>query len=482
MNRLSVMTILLASSVVTGVAADAKTIYVDGSRGDDTVTYANNGADRPWRSLGRALWGSSTRTAPVAAEAARPGDVVIVAAGVYETTASTGRRYDPIYNPVNSGTAEHPITIRAESPGSVSLRSTQSSDSQPIIGSYGRSNLVWDGFLVDERYVPTRADTGPVVVWDSTNVTLQNLTIRGYNRGWSDNHNGIRIEQADNIVIRNNLISGYTEDQQGQGMKASAVTMYHTQRAVVENNEIFDANAGVYVKGVVSGPITIRKNVIHGTTVGIYFGGVGTATASNGARAYSNVIYDASLAGVGFIGYDSVSPSNVVVANNTIVMNDQTSDGGAILFRPGFDGYRNIRVQNNVLGRSRNAITAWENRLEQIASSYNAFYQNTNAANVAYTAYQLPAWQSQFGRDTVGSTQVTNPGFQNESGNDFRLAAGSPLLGAGSDILDLNGNGSTSDRINIGAYAIGDEVIGRTTSGGNEPPTQPRPPDSVNVG
>jgi hypothetical protein len=479
MNRYLAATLLIASSWLAAAAADAKTIYVNGSTGDDSVTYANNSVDRPWRSLGRALWGSASRSSPAASEAARAGDVVIVAAGVYDTAASTGERNVPIYNPVNNGAAGSPIVIRAESPGAVSLRSTQSNATQPIIGTFGKSYITWDGFLIDEQYVPTHQDTGPVVVWDSNNVTIQNSTVRGYNRGWVDNHNAIRIEAADNIVIRNNLLTGYRESQ--QGMNASAITLYHTLRALIENNEIVDANTGIFVKGVISGPITIRKNLIRSTTTGIYFGGVGTSTASNGATAYNNVIYDATFTGIGFISYDSYSPANVIVANNTVVLTAQSSnsDGGAILFRGG-TGNRNIRIHNNVFGRSRNGITSWEAAVvAQFQSSHNAFYQAATAAYIAYSGHTLDSWRSQFNRDTVGSTVATNPGFQNEAALDFRLASSSPLLGAGVDVLDLNSNGSTSDRVNIGAYALGNEIIGRTS--GVEEPVQPRPPGDVRV-
>ena len=64
------------------------------------------------------------------------GDTVLVAAGTYNTSATTNRRFDPIYNPANSGTANAPITIRAE--GNVYL--TSSSGGQPIVGTYQKNH------------------------------------------------------------------------------------------------------------------------------------------------------------------------------------------------------------------------------------------------------------------------------------------------------------------------------------------------------
>lgn len=453
-----------------GAAAHAKTLYVDGATGSDSVTYAANSQASPWRSLGRAVWGSTSRSSQSSSEAARAGDTVIVAAGIYETSAGSGRRNDPIYNPVNSGTASAPITIKAVTPGSVSLRSSQSSQTQPIIGTYTRSWIVWDGFMIDERYVPTTPDTGPVVVWDSQNVTVQNLTIRGFSRGWADNHNGIRIEAVDNVTLRGNVISGYNDGP--SGMNGSAVTMYYTKTAIIENNDFYDCNTGIFVKGVIDGPITIRKNLIHNTTHGILFGGIGTPTVSNGARAYNNIVYDC-FACIAFIGYDSSSPANVTVANNT-VMDANTSiggDGGAILYRGGYTGYRNIRVANNIIMTSRAGAVAWENGISQVTMSNNAYFQNGVVGEVAGTRYSsLAQWQSGTGKDASGSLSG-DPLFVSLGGMNLKLQPGSPLVNAGVDVLDLNGNGSTSDRVNIGAYATGNEVIGPGPSG-----PRPNPP------
>lgn len=468
------MRMQLYGSIILGLlaatAAEAKTLYVDGARGNDAVTYANNSEGQPWRSLGRALWGNTSRTAQRSSEAARAGDVVIVAAGVYETTAGTGHRYDPIYNPVNSGAAGSPIVIRAASPGAVSLRSTQSPTAQPIIGTYGRQHIVWDGFNIDEQYVPTARDTGPVVVWNSSDVTLQNLIVRGVNRNWVDNHNGIRLEQVNRIIVRNNLVTGYRESQ--HGMNASAITMYNTREALIENNEFTQANTGVYVKAYIEGPVTVRRNLIRDVSVGVIIGRVGEDAdlnpVSTGADVYNNVITDA-WAGVSFIGYDNVTPANVNIANNTI-LRTSGGDGGAILFRTQFNGYRNIRVFNNILGRSEVGVTAWENSLAAMSLSFNAFYNNQSTAEVAFNSYSLAEWQTRFQKDVTGSRQA-DPGFVNEAANDLRLRDTSSLLRLAPDRLDVNRNGSTTDLVNLGAYAAGNEAIGRITGPTPNPPT-----------
>src|SRR5690606_15483338 len=90
------------SMVLTVSLADAKVLYVDRNTGNDATTYEANSATSPWATIGRATWGSTNRSSPNASQAARAGDTVIVRAGTY-STAGTDVRYDPAYNPANSG-------------------------------------------------------------------------------------------------------------------------------------------------------------------------------------------------------------------------------------------------------------------------------------------------------------------------------------------------------------------------------------------
>lgn len=135
---------LLTLSVVS-FSAQAKNLYVDGSTGNDSTTYAANDATHPWATIGRAVWGSTSVNNGDASEAAQAGDTVIVKPGTYTATQGTGKRYDPIWCPENSGTSGNPITIRAEGP--VILRSNTGTIGEPVIGAYGRDHIVWDGFF-----------------------------------------------------------------------------------------------------------------------------------------------------------------------------------------------------------------------------------------------------------------------------------------------------------------------------------------------
>ena len=52
---------LIFSALFTLISfsVEAKMLYVDHSTGNDSVSYAENGPDQPWATIGRAAWGST---------------------------------------------------------------------------------------------------------------------------------------------------------------------------------------------------------------------------------------------------------------------------------------------------------------------------------------------------------------------------------------------------------------------------------------
>nr|ACZ28661.1 hypothetical protein [uncultured organism] len=401
----------------------SKDLYVDASLGDDSLTRANNAAGTPWATIGRAVWGSTSRTNPNANEAAQAGDVVIVNAGTYNTTAGTGERYYPIWNPVNSGVEGSPIIIRAE--GDVYLQSNTISG-EPIIGTFNKSYIVWDGFILDESNITTTADTGPLVVWDSNNITIQKYDNLSIATPWNDNHNSIRIERSSNSMIYNNTISGNRNG--GDNRNGSAVMLYYSDNIIIENNEIFDSSAGVFVKGANDGPVIIRNNYLHDLThEGIALGGIGTDNAQNGAQIFQNIVHNVQ-SGITFIGYDSVSPANVNVYNNTF---NNCSNGG-IFLRPNTDGYLNINIFNNIISSSTRGIQGEDiTDVSNISFSYNLYYDIITHARTTSTNRTFSYWTETLGKDTVGSTINVDPLFIDAANNNYKLVDGSAALTAG---------------------------------------------------
>lgn len=458
--------------------AQAQELFVNGTSGNDNVTYSNNSAATPWRTLGRAVWGGTSISAPNASQAARAGDTVIVAAGTYGTSATTNSRYTPIYNPVNSGNSGAPITFRAN--GNVYL--TASAGAQPIIGTYRKNHIVWDGFILNEANIPTTPDTGPLVVWESSYVSILNNHIMGRVINWGDNHVGIRVEYADNITVANNRIEGFND----AGMNAAGIMTYDVFHSTFEHNECFNCSTGIFIKGDHPGDaypqhdIVVRYNYIHDTDNAIQFGVVGSTTSSSippvMSYIYQNLLTNIVFGGIIFISYDGVTPAKVTVANNTLNAVGSIANGseaGGILLRPDYNGgYRELFFRNNLVTNGASGVTAWNVAFNAVPGattfSHNNYFGNRGgAAYIAYRAYSLGEWQATFAKDVTGTTAV-NPQYL--SATDFRLASTSPVRTTGLDILDLNGNGSTTDSIPVGAYITGNETMGPTI-GSPTPPT-----------
>lgn len=448
--------VLISIFLLGPFSAQAKELFVDANSGNDNISYAQNDANNAWATIGRAVWGDSNRNNANSSQAGQAGDTITVRAGTYRTNQGTGSRANPIYNPVNNGTNGSPIIIRAD--GAVTLESSTNGAGEPIIGTFDRRYIVWDGFTINEANVDTTADTGPVVVWESDNIVIQNLIVRGKTVNWGDNHNSVRLEYATNVLIRNNQIS---ENRGGaNNFNGSAIMMYDTSDIIVEHNEIRDSQGGIFIKGsygaTANHNITIRYNMIRDVEVGITHGIINDAGRGFGARVYQNIIHGSSSA-VTFIGYNGSSPANIDFVNNTVY----DSNNGLFL-KPSTAGYRDIVIKNNIIANSANFAIQGEDitDVSNMDFAYNIYTGFGSLARIAYVNHSLVSWQSSFNQDRVGSSQA-NAEFVNASNGNFRLGNSSPARNAGIDILNLRGQG-TNANISLGAYVTGNEDIGLT--------------------
>lgn len=457
----------LSAAMLVSVA-EAKTLYVNGATGNDATTYEANSATSPWRSIGRAAWGSTSYTSPNASQAARAGDVVEVAAGIYwETGNPSGGRFTVSLNPANSGTATNPITFRGV--GDVFVR-MQRGFRGGMIGCDNRSYIVWDNFEIDDYYGGSTSDTGPVVfTGNARHCQLINSTVKGhpgsYYHGYATfggNYRGVSIEPAHNIVIRNNVIHDFRGGQNEAG-----VMLYDSNDNLIENNLLYNNGLAVFVKGVHSGATqarnVIRRNVVRNNNSGI------RGLAFEDGLVYQNVVYNNSDVGL-WIGFSDARRSRWF--NNTLVNNGRpiVAQGTELV---------DVQVLGNIVASSPYAHYNWTNdgpSQQSVAYNRNVYYNNARHAYYeSGRTITFADWQSTYRMDVNGVT--ANPMFVNSSAGDFRLQSGSPVRSIAVDALDLNGNGSTSDLIPAGAYVTGSEVIGPMA--GTMP--TPAPPTSVVV-
>jgi parallel beta-helix repeat protein len=468
LEKLMFFCFFLITFLMFSITVNAKNLYVNGSTGNDSVTYAANTQENPWRTIGRAVWGGVTVALSNGSEAAQAGDTVIVEAGTYLTTQAKGERYDPIYNPVNSGTQGNPITIRAN--GTVVLQSNTDGVGEPIIGAYQRDYIVWDGFYIDEANVHTKRDTGPVVIWGSDHCVIQNCEIKGVNQSWSDNHNGIRIEYSDYALIYKNIIYGFAGNW---GDNEAGIMTYDTSYSVFANNLIYDNGSGIFIKGFHSLPEqtgnVVKYNIIRNNTKGVY------VYLANNTKVFQNIIKE----NVNGLQMMSAVEQNISVPVNTRIANNIFDNNTRAVRHSQSDGdcsnLQNSLFRNNIVIDGSYLIYSegCENidlTTSDILYNHNNYY-NQGGIQLRGAAYTLSSWQEEISQD-ISSLSI-NPQFQDRANNNYRLPEGSALTAAGVDILDLNYNGSVSDTIPLGLYVTGDEVVGTTTQPYVPPPSQP---------
>ncbi len=460
---------------------EAKTLYVDGATGSDATTYANNDATHKWATIGRAAWGSTNPLAPVTAQAAQAGDTVLITAGTYtsisyvpDASYDGDTKWTPAFKPVNTGTAIAPITFRGV--GVVDLRMA-TGYLGPIIGCRNQSYITWDNFYIDEVNIHDVSDTGPVVASASSYCIFQNLEIKGKAATYNDNHNAIRIENADYTEVRNCKIYDI-EGISGFGENSTAVMFYDSNYSLIENNEFYHCGTGVFIKGrhmdTQIGTV-VRKNLIYN------MGAYGVAIAgSDGASVYQNILRDNNQS-LDMWGFSNGHHTNNKFVNNTVVR--ATSAMGHIRPRADGEGSYNFFVgsviNNNIFMSTTygNIMTdtKWGAVATNITHEHNNYYDFT-ASKFWYSegaaSKTFAQWKSDFGKDDLAPDSITtDPLFVNASTNDFHLQAGSPALTLGVDILDLDGDGSTTDTVPAGAYITGSEVIGLDVGDDETAPT-----------
>jgi nitrous oxidase accessory protein NosD len=444
----------------------AKELYVDGASGNDSTSYAANSASSPWRTIGRASWGSTSRTATNTNEAARAGDTVHVAAGTY-TTTGTGERYGIAYQAVNNGTPTAPITFVAE--GLVTL--TYSSGVGPVIGSYGSDWITWRGFTINEAQALSTSDTGPCVVGDATGVVIEGNTITGVGTSSrQDNYVGVRIDGAWDVTVRNNRIRNF----RGYARNAAGIMTYYSGRLTIERNEIVNAGSGIYLKGNILNPdwITVRYNVIRDIgEAGIDIHRTPTP-ASGPLRIYQNIIRDSGV-GIAIHGFDSGSTdaSNAKMVNNTLVNNRY----GLHVLYPLRPNAGHI-FWNNVMSGGQYGVyveTTGDNVVDSRIDIEHNVYNTPTVAQVSTVNYTLSNFRNTFNVDNASPVGISTLSLFLDLLGDLKLLPASPARTVGVDVLDLDRDGSTTDIIPAGAYITGTEIIG--------PGSIPAPPAPFSV-
>ena len=451
-----------ATVTVTG-GAEA-TLWVNGATGSDTHSRAQiaaGGGSLQWATIGRAAWGSTDRLAPNPDEAAQPGDVVSIAAGTYNTGGTSSRNV-VAYNPANSGTATDPITFQAD--GTVILGWSDAAPG-PLIGAdSGRDYIVWRGFTITEDLAHWAADTGPVYL-GTNHCMIDRCVIHGGGTAADDNHCGVRIEggrypdvptQTTGNVVSNCIIDNFfTTNNVTNG---TGIMTYDTVDFVLEHNEIYNCGSGINLKHGQDLHGTVRYNTIHDTTgVGIRYAN-SPVTQVLPTFIHQNLLVSTGAAGIQIGGG---APVLAKVVNNTIV------DGTwGVYVRTLPSDAVDHEVWNNIIadGTEHSAVFESATYLSTgVGFEHNGYHGSPFDIDVTGGGgnMTLSTWQTTYGHDSATpASDTADPAFVDPSAGDYHLQAESPARDAAVDLLDLDGDGSTTDLIHRGCYATGTEVMG----------------------
>ena len=464
-------------------SSQACTHYVDQASGNDANTGTNETA--PWRTLHRAVDGLPARERGGGAGTftpVGPGSTVCVKNGTYtDITAALSGDPTPKYNPTNSGTLSSPIAFRAYTPATgsrhqpVVSRNLQGGNgtNNPVIGTAVRNYVIWDGF--------TLAPYTDVRIQSSSNITVENLLIdKGGtpSTGGTGNYDGIRVEEANDLVIRNNTIRNvyYTGDTH---QNAACIKLYDTQNSRVYNNDLSNCNVGIYDKE--NGVSNIHElNYIHDIYyLAVLFNGF-TSSRCGACPVQNNVVRNNvvvnALGGVNFGLADTARDGNMAVYNNTFY----GVPLGIIEYTdlPGMRFYNNI-INLNAVPSGFNNVSVKTNAVPSTANLLSD-YTNYRAPSTPYAGFYttgfetLTQWQSRgFDLNSITTDPLfVGPLAGTPPATAFQLQSSSPARNAG-----RVGGVSTGAPVNMGAYITGSEIIG-VEGAMVPPPTDTTPPST----
>jgi hypothetical protein len=405
MKRLILLTILLMGLITAQV--DAATYYVGTTGNDGNVGSSGS----PWRTLGKA---AATMVA---------GDTTIVKNGTYTESQLVF---------INaSGTAGARITLRAENQYLAILSSTSSCN--PSISLYA-SYITIDGLRLTVSPSDVQCTSGSTAgyqihAWNANEPKRGGNESSGHIGAWIKNvqfdadgghRTGAIKTRQDDTLIENNVMQ-------------SDIEPFNADNVIVRNNLIFGP-FGVTLKGGTRNA-QVYNNVIHITSSsyarGIYLGGCTGAPwffdtvakiENYNAVVYNNVVI-ADVVNATNVAFMFRSDSNSKVFNNVSVnINPVEMTLSCTLASP-LNTNANPTFENNIMiGNGANTVASLTTFSGTKTIDYNNFYNFSS------------------GVPTQAHAITGNPNLVNNASN-WRPQAGSPVIQSGTTITMRGYNG-----------------------------------------
>jgi hypothetical protein len=477
-----------------GILITTNALYVDSVNGNDDNTYeqARNPLT-PWRTIGRAAWGSTNRSAPDTTRCAQPGDDVIIQGGTYIDNTYVGNRQDVLYNCARSGTVLNPIRFIAN--GTVILGAPTANSS--VIGASAREYIHWyanpslghsfvivadplgitvDGTSANPLHTNTKPDTGPTGMYGSLGCRIEGANISSaFVADYLDNYPGCRIETSVDCFIKNCTIFGFHNNT--DSVNGAGVQIYNCLNCGAENNHIYDCGSGVIQKNAPTltfnhGGNIVRWNIIHDITGPLFEGSFVSTVITAGSETpitrnytYQNIGYNAK--------HVWAMPGTRGVVEDWFYNNTFWN-----ITKP--EGVSGVRVSSSLVGGGR----FWNNIIHTVNSVSGAFMLTIEAVGETMPTAAMVSYQNNVYFNRTGSGNFfSSPDTGNLSFSDYRFAFSTQdttsldtdpllidpsggnfrLLNATSPAWTLGRDLNSGAVIRAGAYINDDDVIGVET-------------------
>jgi hypothetical protein len=227
----------------------------------------------------------STPATPGRALAAlQPGDALTFLAGDYHLTGATdGDAWSrQLLSPFVSGAAGRPITLQADAGARV--RIFEDAGGQPVFGTTTPrlDHVRFIGFVVS----PGSNDAFHI---SGMQHEIAYNEVIGVRFETNDNHDGVRLDDAQSVWIHHNDLHGVT----GPNRNSACIKIYGSTSVTIEDNHVHDCTAGLVEAdagdlGDGGDRLTFRRNWIAGNTEAFVGNDGGTSTALY--YLYDNVI------------------------------------------------------------------------------------------------------------------------------------------------------------------------------------------------
>ena len=427
-------------------------IYADGA----WHLYANDthpGTEAlPWETLKKA-------TLTVVA-----GDTIYVKEGVYIDTVNSFERK---FKPTNSGTAANPITFISSPRHAAVVRSDSLPGSRQNFAwgiSWSIDYIVIDGFKIEGGLVLGYGGGDHCIV-RNCEVIYGRCPDSDGSLNW-----GISTHDADYCTIENNYVHDMTDSGNNAHNTACIMIFGNSDYNIIQSNTADASNGIIYnafgQKGGQMDNNIWRYNLALNATAGyLGMGSTDNTQFSDDNTYYQNVAVNCNY----FIELDH-NCRRFILYNNTAVDCDKFLGAGR-------NSNIDTQMWNNILVGTNYRAIWWGGYPDALPfsnlidySNYNCFYNNAvigfreKSPSIYY--YTLEDWQSGTGFDA--NSTVEDPCLM--GGGDYRLKCGSVCIDAGIDLQDYDSDLDTTERIDMGAYITGSEIIGHDWA---DPPSAP---------